>query len=228
MMIIMQQDTAADVLLAEFAFRTVGVVVAHPDDETLWAGGTLLMHPAWRSSIYTLCRASDADRAPKYYRTLTEYAASGRMADLDDGVAQSPLPASLVEHTIADLLAGNSFDLLMTHGPRGEYTRHQRHVDVHKAITALWESGRIALKELWCFAYTDDNKAHYPRAIADAPLQQMLSQTVWEHKYRIIHEIYGFSAESWEARTTPVREAFWRFTNPEDLAEWLAGKEAYR
>ena len=25
----------------------VAVVVAHPDDETLWAGGLLLSHPEW-------------------------------------------------------------------------------------------------------------------------------------------------------------------------------------
>ncbi len=25
----------------------VALVVAHPDDETLWAGGTLLQHPGW-------------------------------------------------------------------------------------------------------------------------------------------------------------------------------------
>ena len=30
------------------------VIVAHPDDETLWAGGTLLMHPDCRWTVVTL------------------------------------------------------------------------------------------------------------------------------------------------------------------------------
>lgn len=31
--------------------KTVGIIVAHPDDETLWAGGTILQHPEWRSLL---------------------------------------------------------------------------------------------------------------------------------------------------------------------------------
>ena len=227
MMTFPQNENAA-VLRETGTPLTVGVVVAHPDDETLWAGGTLLMHPAWRSSIFSLCRASDADRAPRYAAALQALGASGRMADLDDGVAQAPLPAALVEDTIADFLAGTNFDLLMTHGPQGEYTRHQRHVDVHQAVTALWERGHIATKALWLFAYSDDQLAHLPQAIAEAPLQNILPHPIWERKYQLMHEIYNFPLASWEVRTTPVREAFWRFVHPVDLAAWLREKEASR
>jgi hypothetical protein len=30
--------------------KTVAVIVAHPDDEKLWAGGTILSHPFWNFS----------------------------------------------------------------------------------------------------------------------------------------------------------------------------------
>ena len=33
--------------------RRVAVIVAHPDDETLWAGGLLLAHPEWTTFIAT-------------------------------------------------------------------------------------------------------------------------------------------------------------------------------
>ena len=220
-----QHDKDTDVLLHSGESRAVGVVVAHPDDETLWAGGTILMHPEWRCRIFTLCRASDPDRAPKYYQALQEYAASGCMADLDDGIEQSPLPGTLVEQTIADFLGDTHFDILLAHSPWGEYTRHQRHAEVSRAIISLWTSGRISVKQLWLFAYSDEQKSHLPQAIAKATLQIPLSRTVWERKYQLIHEIYNFPADSWEARTTPAREAFWRFTNPADLAEWLRRKD---
>lgn len=29
------------------ALKTVALIVTHPDDETLWAGGTLLNNPSW-------------------------------------------------------------------------------------------------------------------------------------------------------------------------------------
>ena len=42
--------------------KAVAVIVAHPDDETLWAGGTILSHPSWQWFIVCLCRGSDKDR----------------------------------------------------------------------------------------------------------------------------------------------------------------------
>ena len=60
----MDQDSALG------AIRQVAVVVAHPDDETLWAGGLLLGHPEWSPFIVTLCRGQDPDRAPKFQRAL--------------------------------------------------------------------------------------------------------------------------------------------------------------
>lgn len=228
MMITSQHKNNTDLLLHAEEPYTVGVVVAHPDDETLWTGGTLLLHPEWRCSIFTLCRAGDEDRAPKYYRALQEYGASGRMADLDDGAAQSPLPDTLVEETILGFLAGSHFDLLLTHGPRGEYTQHRRHAEVSRAITALWTRGQIATKQLCLFAYTDDHKAHLPQAIGTASVQNLLSRPVWERKYHIIHEIYNFPDDSWETRTTPAREAFWQFSDPADLAVWLRGKDKFK
>jgi hypothetical protein len=36
-----------------------------------------------------------------------------------------------------------------------------------------------------------------------------LPQDIWEKKYRIVTETYGFGPDSFEARTTPKDEAFW-------------------
>jgi len=33
--------------------RTVCVIVAHPDDETLWTGGMILMHPEWECKVFS-------------------------------------------------------------------------------------------------------------------------------------------------------------------------------
>ena len=195
----------------------VAVIVAHPDDETLWAGGTLLMQPGWHRRIVTLCRAGDMDRAPKFRRALQCYRAEGEMADLDDSPEQAPLPHALLEDTVVRLLGPGPFDILLTHGPRGEYTRHRRHEEVSRAVFALWTAGRLPGRQLWYFAYEDSNRAYYPRARADASYHLDLPEPLWQEKSRIIREVYGFAPESWEARTTPRREAFQIVTEPNVL-----------
>ena len=60
------------------------MVVAHPDDETIWMGGTILMNPQIRWTIFSLCRADDRNRAPKFKKVCKYYGARGIISDLDD------------------------------------------------------------------------------------------------------------------------------------------------
>jgi hypothetical protein len=48
-----------------------------------------------------------------------------------------------------------------------------------------------------------------------------LTKHIWERKYSLITEIYGFEKDSWEARTTPKSEAFWQMTNINEAQIWL-------
>ncbi len=190
------------------------VIVAHPDDETLWAGGTMLMHPDSCWTVVTLCRKSDPDRAPKFDKALEYYHAKGVMGDLDDGPDQRPLRLIDVEDAIVDLLPSDRYDLVLTHGLWGEYTSHRRHEEVGKAVMALRESGRFLAKEVWMFAYEDGGKKYLPRPMADADVYMRLSVDIWETKYRIITDAYGFAPDSFEAKTTPKDEAFWVLGKP--------------
>src|SRR5574338_1134244 len=97
--------------------KSVAVIVAHPDDETLWAGGTILTQPARGCFIVTLCRGSDTDRAPKFYRALEALGAEGTMGDLDDGPEQVPLAEDQRQESILQLLPQTHFDLILSHSP---------------------------------------------------------------------------------------------------------------
>ena len=185
------------------------IVVAHPDDETLWCGGYILTHPEFLWRIVALCRAADPDRAPRFRRVLERLGAEGEMADLDDGPDQAPLPPKQVEETIARLLAGGSYNLIMTHGPNGEYTQHRRHAECSQAVVELWRSGGIDTTRLWLFAYEDGGRAYLPRVRDDADRKDVLAGDVWLQKRRLITDLYGFGADSWEAQTTPREEGFW-------------------
>jgi len=189
--------------------KRCAVIVAHPDDETLWAGGTMMMHPDAKWTVVTLCRKSDSDRAPKFFEALNRLNAKGAMGDLDDGTEQAPLFAKEVQNTVLDLLESHKFDLIITHGLWGEYTKHLRHEETGKAVMTLWDAGILETKEMWRFAYKDDGGKRLPRAIEDSDLLTRLPEEIWQRKYDIITEVYGYAPDSFEAKATPRAEAFW-------------------
>ena len=192
----------------------VAVLVAHPDDEALWAGGLLLANPLWSSFVATLCRGEDPDRAPRFRQSLAFLGAQGAMGNLDDGPGQEPLPGALVRETLLGLLPGGGFDLILTHGPQGEYTWHRRHEEVAQAVRALWRAGDLGPGELWQFAYEDGGGAYFPQARADAELRLPLALALRLRKDDLISRIYGFGPSSWEARAAPRTEAFSPFRDP--------------
>ena len=206
--------------------QSVAIIVAHPDDETLWAGGTILSHPEWDCFVVCLCRASDSDRAPKFYKTLKALKAEGTMGDLDDGPEQIPLDEKIIEGTILKLLPQQHFDLVITHDPQGEYTRHLRHEETGRSVKKLWKDCQISTSELWTFAYEDGNKKYYPIPVKNADVSQKLIKDIRQKKYEMITKIYGFATESWEARTTPAAEAFHKFTDPSEIVKRINVKRA--
>ena len=190
---------------------TCAVIVAHPDDEVLWCGGTIMMNPEIDWTIISLCRASDLDRAPKFSKVLEALNAKGLMGDLGDDSEQTPLDDLLIQQAIMDLLPTDKFDFILTHSTSGEYTRHLRHEETAKAVLKLWNSGRLQTEQIWSFAYEDGNKKYLPRPCQNAELTIELPDKIWQRKYKIMTQIYGFNENSFEARTTPRKEAFWRF-----------------
>ncbi|MBE0537948.1 MAG: PIG-L family deacetylase [Phycisphaerae bacterium] len=189
-------------------FHSCAVIVAHPDDETLWAGGTILMDSRVDWTVITLCRASDPERAPRFYRAIEALGARGAMGNLDDGPEQKPLPAEDVQQTVLTLLTERRFDLILTHGRRGEYTRHRRHEETARAVAGLISDGRLAAAHAWAFAYEDGRGRYLPQPIRKPNMLVALPEAVWQRKYHIMTVVYGFAPDSFEARTTPRKEAF--------------------
>jgi LmbE family N-acetylglucosaminyl deacetylase len=203
------------------SLKSVAIIIAHPDDETLWAGGTIMNHTSWHWFIVCLCRRSDEDRAPKFHHVIELLNAKGIMGDLDDGPEQKALDDKEVERTILDLLPDHSFDLVITHNPSGEYTQHIRHEEISRAVIKLWSIGKIVTNKLWTFAFEDGGKKYFPRPIENAPLYYKLTVNTWQKKYELMTKQYGYKKNSWEAETTPKAEAFWEFSDPADAMKWL-------
>jgi hypothetical protein len=171
----------------------------------------MLMRSEAKWQVITLCRGSDRERSDKFFRAMEMFGASGAMGDMDDGPDQSPLSDREVQKTILSLLAPVRFDLIITHGLWGEYTRHLRHEETSRAVLALRKMDELSVGRIWTFAYEDGGGKYLPRCARDADIRIRLPEDIWQKKYDVITEIYGFAADSFEARTTPREEAFWNF-----------------
>jgi len=207
--------------MAGILSKTVAVIVAHPDDETLWAGGTILSHPMWDCFIVSLCRGTNPDLSPRFFEALKILKSEGIMGNLDDGPDQVSLEKAIVEQSILHLLPQKHFDLIISHNPLGEYTRHIRHEEVGESVINLWNSDKISASEIMLFAYEDGHKEYYPKAVETAAIYRPLTKRTWLGKYNIITKTYGFGKDSWEAKTTPAAEAFWHFTHPFIAKKWM-------
>jgi LmbE family N-acetylglucosaminyl deacetylase len=188
------------------------VIVAHPDDETLWAGGLILCNPDWNWVIIAMCRKSDPDRAPRFFEVMKALQADGIMGDMDDGPEQIALAGEHVKETILSLLPKTTFDLILTHGLKGEYTYHKRHIETSKAVMHLLADSAIRCRVFWMFAYEDGGGRYFPRAAKDAQIHKKLCRSIWKKKHFLVTQMYGFAEESWEALASPRTEAF-KFMN---------------
>ncbi len=180
------------------------MVVAHPDDETIWASGLLQRKKNWNWTIASLCRASDSDRKPKFEKVCGLYNAESVIFDLEDTLL-GPLDNSDVQKLLAQF-EKRDFDFIFTHGENGEYG-HIRHRDAHKAVLALAKEKKLKSKKLFVFSY---KKANRFEIVPDGRETKkiVLSRKELDSKKKIVAEIYGYAFDSPDVQYCTATEAF--------------------
>lgn len=184
------------------------IVVAHPDDETIWAGGVLLRYKNISWTIFSLCRKDDKDRMPKFLLATKFYKVCGIISDLDDeGNLSAQKSISGIKKRIRNELAEKKFDYIFTHAPEGEYN-HPRHKETSLAVKEMLRKNELAASQVFCFAYKLDKKKEIcvPSALADFYLK--LSAKEFKTKRDIMRNLYGFDKMSFENRSCAKIETF--------------------
>ena len=174
------------------------VVVAHPDDETIWMGGAILNSKNIDWTIFSLCRADDKDRAPKFKKVCAYYNAHSLISDLEDEEimnVKKSLPE--IKKRITAHFAGGKFEYIFTHGYNGEYG-HQRHLETHLAVKDLVKNKIITCEKLFFFSYRLDSKKNIVNDKLSTFAIQLNNKELTAKK-NIIEKMYGFSKNSPES-----------------------------
>jgi len=190
------------------------VVVAHPDDETIWCGGTILSSPGVDWTIISLCRKHDKDRAPRFFNACREYGARCAMSDIDDDHPGRSLRslAGMKKSILAmvdDVGPGRRYDDIFTHGKNGEYG-HKRHKEVHESVRELVSEGKLSCKRILFFNYVRDKGGSFcvPN-VRGSDIVNKLDKIVLKRKSIIISSVYNFKYGGFEAASSAGLESFW-------------------
>lgn len=121
------------------------MIVAHPDDETIWGGMHLLEEPG---NYFVLCLTNgyNVKRTNEFYSVMAEYGSKGLILNYPDYFNRQKDDWSgvygAIEKDISRVVDFKHWDFVVTHNPAGEYG-HIHHQMTNKIVTKVNGKDRL-------------------------------------------------------------------------------------
>lgn len=118
------------------------MIVAHPDDETLFGGG-LLLSKDW--TVICVTGGDNPVRRKEFLSVMKEVDADCEIWSYPD-VWEGHFNMSLLSKELVRVIRGRRWDMIVTHNSEGEYG-HTQHKALFSIVSSLVKTG------LWVFKY---------------------------------------------------------------------------
>lgn len=109
------------------------MIVAHPDDESIFGGDALTSSGGW--TVVSVTNAGNPLRRAEFIAAMTAARANWFMLDHADHLTRGDFDPRLREQ-LAWILSDAPYELVVTHNARGEYG-HPQHRALHAIVTSL-------------------------------------------------------------------------------------------
>ena len=109
------------------------MIVAHPDDESIFGGEALIAGSDW--TVVCVTNASDAVRREEFFQAMEFAGANYTILDHQDNLANGRFHPHLLQ-TLGELLDEFPYTTVVTHNCKGEYG-HIQHRSIHRMVRSL-------------------------------------------------------------------------------------------
>lgn len=185
------------------------LLTAHPDDETIFCGGTLLAHPGWDWHVICATYSTGQTRYDEFQSAIKAYRDAGvkiveattlSLIDIANEMPSEQLEAW--RHAVEGI--GGNFDIVLTHNAAGEYGHPH-----HRTLNRL---AHDRFHNVWEFIAPGATPGE-PQPFRESNHVVPLDDELLSKKFAIFDQCYRSQANLWRVFPDMMRWAF--TTGPE-------------
>ena len=180
------------------------LLVAHPDDETIFCGGTLLKNPEWNWNVQCLTWKKGSPRYVQFINAMETYKSHGVNIVEFGSLEHTDTGQDLTVTDIAaweESLERKEFkpDIVFTHNTKGEYG-HPHHIAVNQIATEIY-------KNVWEFI-CPGVLVEPPQPFKDNTNVVALSKEILDIKTEIFNRNYTSELSIWKVLNGVMLQEF--------------------